>query len=58
MHFFEFLVAYTVLPAFRFNLSNYDIYGINILSEGSCKGGTCYHVEFLTTPPSLLIFYR
>ncbi|MDC9621115.1 class I SAM-dependent methyltransferase [Xenorhabdus sp. XENO-7] len=52
------LVAYTVSPAFRFNQGNYDIYGINILSEEPCKGGAYYHVEFLTTPPSLLIFYR
>ncbi|MBD2812669.1 class I SAM-dependent methyltransferase [Xenorhabdus sp. Vera] len=52
------LVAYTIEPDYRLDKrNNYRPYEVDILSETPWKGGFRYEAEFITDPPSPLIFY-
>ncbi|MBI6549783.1 class I SAM-dependent DNA methyltransferase [Xenorhabdus lircayensis] len=52
------LIAYTVDPNFQLKMGNFDIYGVNVLSEEFWNGGFRHSAEFVTNPPSSFIFYR
>ncbi|MDC9580142.1 class I SAM-dependent methyltransferase [Xenorhabdus sp. PR6a] len=52
------LVAYMAAPDYQLEKGNCHNYGLNILSEEPLQGGFIHQVEFITTPPILLTFYR
>lgn len=52
------LVAYTVEPDFELGLGNFDVYGVNVLTEEAWGAGYRHQAEFVTQPPSPFTFYR
>ncbi|WP_319924384.1 class I SAM-dependent methyltransferase [Xenorhabdus littoralis] len=52
------IVAYMASPDYQLAKGNCQNYGLNILSEEALQGGFIHQVEFITTPPIELTFYR
>ncbi|WP_237387465.1 class I SAM-dependent DNA methyltransferase [Xenorhabdus sp. Sc-CR9] len=52
------LIAYMASPDYQLTKGNCHNYGLNVLTEEPLQGGFIHQVEFITTPPIQLTFYR